>query len=110
MKLELLKLRTIEGRYLDGSVHRVHLGIRGENIQIGTSGLRTTVSIKEVLGNTTQLFVRLEEKGQDVIVSIPERNDLIPGDVVHICFNEKFVHLFDKDSEASIMSREYGNK
>ena len=109
LQLELSKLRTIEDRYLDGNVHSVHLGIRGENIQIGISGLRTTVSIKEVLGNTTQLFVRLEEKGNDVIVSVPERNFLLPGDVVYINFDEKFVHLFDKDTEFSIMSREYGN-
>ena len=109
LQLELSKLRTIEDRYLDGNVHSVHLGIRGENIQISTSGLRTTVSIKEVLGNTTQLFVRLEEKGNDVIVSVPERNCLLPGDIVYINFDEKFIHLFDKDTEFSIMSREYGN-
>ena len=109
LQLELSKLRTIEDRYLDGNVHSVHLGIRGENIQISTSGLRTTVSIKEVLGNTTQLFVRLEEKGNDVIVSVPERNCLLPGDIVYINFDEKFIHLFDKDTEISIMSREYGN-
>ena len=62
------------------------------------------------MGNTTQLFIRLDEKGNDIIVSVPERNDLMPGDIVHITFNEKFVHLFDKESEESIMSREYGNK
>ena len=110
VSLDLSALRTIQDEYLDGNSHTVYLGARSENIKIGETGIKTTLSIKEVLGNTTQLFVRLEEKGQDVIVSIPERNDLIPGDVVHICFNEKFVHLFDKDSEVSIMSREYGNK
>ena len=31
------------------------------------------------------------------------------GDTVKIKLNEKFVHLFDKESELSIMSREYGN-
>ena len=55
-------------------------------------------------------FVRLEEKGSDIIVSVPERNTLTPGDVVHINFDEKFVHLFDKDTENSIMSRDYGNE
>ena len=108
--LDLPSLRTIKEEYLDGNSHRVYLGARGENIKIGDSGIKTTLSIKEVLGNTTQLFVRLEEKGSDVIVSVPERNELVPGDVVYINFNERFVHLFDKDSELSIMSREYGNK
>ncbi len=109
-QLNLSQLRTIQDKYLDGNVHSVYLGARSENIKIGETGLRTTLSIKEVLGNTTQLFVRLEEKGQDIIVSVSERNDLMPGDVVNIRFNESFVHLFDKETELSIMSREYGNK
>ena len=109
-EFELSKLRTIKDEYLDGEVHSVYLGARSENIQIGEGGIKTSLSIKEVLGNTTQLFVRLEEKGNDVIISVPERNELMPGDVVHINFAEKFIHLFDKDSECSIMSREYGNK
>ncbi len=108
--LDLSELRTIQSKYLDGKVHKVYLGIRGENITVGESGIKATLSIKEVLGNTTQLFVRLGEKGDDVIVSVPERNDLMPGDAVHIEFNEKFVHLFDRDTELSVMSREYGNK
>ena len=108
--LELAKLRTIEEKFLDGNVHSVYLGARGENISIGEGGIKTTLSIKEVLGNTTQLFVRMSEKGNDIIVSVAERNSILPGEVVYINFNEEFVHLFDKDSEASIMSREYGNK
>ena len=108
--LDLSKMRCIEGKYLDGNSHRVYLGARGENISLCDSGIKTTLSIKEVLGNTTQLFVRITEKGSDVIVSVPERNGLTPGETVYINFNERFVHLFDKESECSIMSREYGNK
>ena len=108
--LELSKLRTIEDKYLDGKVHSVYLGARSENIRIGESGIKATLSIKEVLGNTTQLFLRLSDKGQDIIVSVSERNGLAPGDVVYINFNERFVHLFDKETECSIMTREYGNK
>ena len=110
VKLELSKLRTIQDKYLDGQKHRVYLGARGENIKVDNTGIRTTLTIKEVLGNTTQLFVRLREKDNDFIVSVPERNDLRPGDVVNISFIEKFVHLFDVETELSIMSREYGNK
>ena len=109
-ELKLANLRTIKDEYLDGKSHSVYLGVRGENIQIDNEGINATLSIKEVLGNTTQLFVRLDEKSNDVIVSVPERNDLVPGDTVHIKFNEKFIHLFDKETELSIMSREYGNK
>ena len=110
VKLQLSKLRTIQEKYLDGNTHKVCLGARSENIKLGETGVKATLTIKEVLGNTTQLFVRLEEKGHDFIVTVPERNDLIPGDLVNIQFNEKFIHLFDIESEESIMSREYGNE
>ena len=110
VKLDLSKLRTIQDKYLDGNVHSVYLGIRGENIRVDEAGIKATLTIKEVLGNTTQLFLRLEEKGRDFIVSVPERNNLMPGDTVDVSFNESFVHLFDKETELAIMSREYGNK
>ena len=110
IQLELSKLRTIQSKYLDGRVHSVCLGARSENIKISNAGIKATLSIKEILGNTTQLFVSLEDKGNDVIISVPERNNLMPGDIVHIRFDERFVHLFDKETEMSIMSREYGNK
>ncbi|MBE6532556.1 MAG: ATP-binding cassette domain-containing protein [Ruminococcaceae bacterium] len=110
VRLALSELRTIQDEYLDGNSHSVYLGVRGENVKLDESGIKATLSIKEVLGNTTQLFLRLEEKGSDFIVSVPERNDLMPGDAVNIKFMEKFVHLFDKETELSIMSREYGNK
>ena len=110
IQLELSKLRSIQEEYLDGNAHSVYLGARGENMKVDEKGVKATLTIKEVLGNTTQLFLHLEEKGNDFIVSVPERNDLLPGDVVNIKFNEKFIHLFDKESEQSIMTREYGNK
>ena len=108
--LSLAELRTIEKKYLDGETHRVWLGIRGENIQLDDQGVQATLTIKEVLGNTTQLFLHLGEGGDDFIVSVAERNALVPGDSVGIKLAERFVHLFDKETEQSIMSREYGNQ
>lgn len=107
--LSLKELRTIDKAYLDGEEHEVILGIRGENVSVAKTGIKTKLVIKEVLGNTTQLFVRLENKGEDYIVTVPERNDLVAGDTVNLKFNEKFVHLFDVKTELSIMKREYGN-
>ena len=108
--LDLSKLRTIQDKYLDGNTHSVYLGARGENIRVAEDGVKASLTIKEVLGNTTQLFLSLGAKDCDFIVSVPERNNLMPGDVVSVQFNESFVHLFDKETELSIMSREYGNK
>ena len=107
---DISKLRTIEDKYLDGNSHSVYLGIRGENVKVSDDGIKASLTIKEVLGNTTQLFLKLSEKDQDFIVSVPERNDLRAGDTVNVSFDERFVHLFDKETELSIMSREYGNK
>lgn len=109
LKLSLAKLRTIDKRYLDGGEHALTLGVRGENLHIAKTGLETTLSIKEVLGNTTQLFVRLAGCEADYIVCVPERNDLRPEDKVVISFEEKHVHLFDKESEKSVMQRTIGN-
>ena len=108
--MPLSELRTINSEYLDGEAHSVYLGARSENIKISDEGIKTTLSIKEVLGNTTQLFVHLDGQENDVIVSVSDRNALIPGDVVRVNFSERFVHLFDKETECSIMTREYGNK
>ena len=109
INLDLSKLRSIQKGYLDGNAHRVYLGVRGENIKLDASGIKAALTIKEVLGNTTQLFLRFGDRDDDFIVSVPERNSLIPGDTVGIGFAESFVHLFDKETELSIMSREYGN-
>ena len=109
ISLNLKELRKIDKAYLDGQEHQVVLGARGENISLAKKGIQTKLVIKEILGNTTQLFVRLEEKGDDYIVAVPERNDLVAGDTVTIKFNERFVHMFDKQTELSIMSREIGN-
>ena len=109
VSLKLAELRHIEEKYLDGNSHSVYLGARGENIRLDDCGIKASLTIKEVLGNTTQLFLRLNEKDQDFIVSVPERNGLVPGESVGISFAERYVHLFDRETELSIMSREYGN-
>ena len=66
--------------------------------------------IKEVLGNTTQLFVRLGGADNDYIISVPERTKYEAGDGIYITFNERNVHLFDAETELSVMGREAGNK
>ena len=111
---DLAKLRGINEAYLDGEAHEVTLGIRGENITVsdkkGGNGLETSLTVKEVLGGTTQLFVKLAQDGPDYIVSVAGRTEIDAGDKVYITFDEHYVHLFDKTSEQSIMNREYGNK
>jgi len=108
--LLLSELRRINPEYLDGTPHRVYLGIRGENVKLDAEGVEASLTIKEVLGNTTQLFLTVGGSEGDFIVSVPERNSLAPGDTVRVKFAERFVHLFDKETELSVMSREFGNQ
>ena len=106
---DLANMRTIKPEYLDGEEHEVTLGIRGENVTIDEKGLATTLTIKEILGNTTQMFVKLTQDSADTIVCVNERNDYRAGDEVKIVFDERRIHLFDKQTELAIMNREFGN-
>ena len=106
----LSKLRTIDKKYLGGEEHELTLGVRGENISVKKDGLDATVTLKEVLGNTTQLFIKIDGDDKDYIVCVPDRNDMQPSDAVKISFDEKHIHLFDKQTELSVMSRAIGNK
>ena len=109
-KYDLAKMRKIKAEYLDGGEHEVTLGIRGENIAVGDGGLTTKLSIKEILGNTTQMFVKLTPDGADSVVCVNERNDYRQGDEVKLLFDDKRVHLFDRQTELAIMDRLYGNE
>ena len=109
VKYDLSKLRTIKQEYLDGNEHKIILGVRGENISLASGGLKTSLTIKEVLGNTTQLFVHLNEESKDFVVCVSDRVGYESGDEVSVTFDEKYLHMFDGETEASIMSREYGN-
>ena len=110
IEFNLDKLRNINKEYLDGEEHGVTLGVRGESIAVSSkkkdNSVPVKLSVKEVLGNTTQLFVKLDGVEADYILSIPERSQYCAGDDLYISFNEKSVHLFDAETEVSIMGRE----
>ena len=106
---KLGNLRKIKPEYLDGEQHKATLGVRGENITTVKKGLKTNLTLKEVLGNTTQLFVHLTEDSRDFVVCVSERTDYNNGDEVNVAFNERYIHLFDCETEEAIMGREYGN-
>ena len=102
-------MRTIKEKYLDGNEHSVTLGIRGENMTLDEKGLTAKLSIKEILGNTTQMFVKITPDSADSIVCVNDRNEFRQGDSVKILLDERRIHLFDRDTELAIMTREYGN-
>ncbi|MDE7330063.1 MAG: ABC transporter ATP-binding protein, partial [Clostridia bacterium] len=95
----LANMRTIKEEYLDGKEHCVTLGIRGENISLDEKGLTAKLSIKEILGNTPQMFVKITPDSADSIVCVSDRNEFRQGDRVKILLDERRIHLFDKATE-----------
>lgn len=109
-QFDLTKMRRIQEEYLDGEEHEVILGIRGENIMLDERGLATRLTIKEILGNTTQMFVKLTQDGTDIVVCVNDRNHYRAGDEIKIRFEDQRIHLFDRDTELSVLERAYGNE
>ena len=109
LQYNLANMRTIEEEYLDGSEHELILGIRGENITLDKNGLKTKLIIKEILGNTIQMFVKLTSDSPDCVVCSNERNDYKAGDEISVVFDEKRIHFFNKETECAVMKRAFGN-
>ena len=113
-EFNLDKLRKINEEYLDGNEHRLTLGMRGESISVSEKQIENsvpvTLSVKEVLGNVTQLFFKLDGEENDYVISVPGRSTFGEGGLLYISFSEKNIHLFDAETEQSVMGRQTGNK
>ncbi|MBQ6921087.1 MAG: ATP-binding cassette domain-containing protein [Bacilli bacterium] len=111
VKLPLKELEDIKDEYIDGSEKELVLGVRGEHIVIGSSGVEATVSFVEILGNTTNILCKLDDSDIEFNVTVQERSELNSGDKVKVSFSGKNVHLFDKESGRTIYKFDLeGNK
>ena len=99
--------------YLDGT-KEVILGIRSENIKLKKSknSVQMKVSHIEELGNETLIYGDLDldnesivDSSTRVIVKAPGFLDVEPNSIIDISFDNSFIHLFDKESEDSILKR-----
>lgn len=108
LAFDLKAMRTVREDILDGAEHKVVMGARGESIEIAQDGLAVSVSIKEVLGDNTHLFVRL--CGEEYIVCLNDRVAYSPSETVKLAFNEKKLHFFDAESGESLLGRSFENK
>lgn len=105
LSFDVKKMRPIEERYLDGEEHALTLGIRAEHIALSKTGLSTILSIYEILGSVTHLFVHLDGFDKDYIVSVNERAGFQSGDTLHLSMPEEKIHLFDAETGDSILGR-----
>ncbi len=104
-RLDAKKMRKIDESYLDGKEHQVIFGIRAEHLKLSTNGLKANVSVYEVLGSSSQIYASLDKEDEEVVVVSNHIKSYVNGDVIHLDFDEKDVHLFDKDSQNSILKR-----
>ena len=96
------KFKKIKKEYLTKDTKKLVLGIRAEHISIGSKGIPAVVNFVEVLGNTVNIICKLEKCDSEFSITVQERIDLKPKDNIFVNFDAKNVHLFDKESEATI--------
>ncbi|MBD5585095.1 MAG: sn-glycerol-3-phosphate ABC transporter ATP-binding protein UgpC [Clostridia bacterium] len=104
--------------YLDGKT-KVYIGLRPEDASIaeenaksGNAVIKVKVSHKEELGSETLIYgdINLDGDGYGesstriIIKDIGER-EVRSGDVLNVALNLNRVHLFDKETEASVLPR-----
>ena len=102
IKYKLKDLRDIQDEYINGEEKQLILGVRAEHISIDKKGIKALVNFVEILGNTTNIICKLDNSDVEFSISVQERSELVPGDKIHINFDIKNCHLFDKEKETSI--------
>ena len=103
------------GKYADGVEHDVILGIRPEHVKLVKKGdkgaIPLTIEVNEMMGSEFHIHALMQD-GSKVIVRIPtiqlseeERQHMVPDQVIYALFEEKAIHLFDPDTEISLLRK-----
>ncbi len=104
--------------YLDGQ-SKVYIGLRAESVSINPevvknskSKIKVRVSHKEELGNQTLVYGDINMDGDGytesstrIIISADGMVEIKSGDVIDAALDISKVHLFDKETEVSILPR-----
>lgn len=104
--------------YLDGK-SRVYIGLRAESVSINPevvkaskSKIKVRVSHKEELGNQTLVYGDINMQGDGytesstrIIINMDAACDFKAGDIIDAALDITKVHLFDKETEVSILPR-----
>ena len=108
------KLIKIEPSYLDGK-KEVILGIRAENIVLKKSNnsIKMRVSHIEELGNETLIYGDIDLNNDSIrdnnktrtIVKVSGFKEIESNSIIDITLDSSFIHLFDSETEESILKR-----
>ena len=105
----------IHSSYLDGETV-VSFGIRPEHIMLNKEGrgLKFIVTNVEHLGNETIVYGKLgdhlgeftmKDEGNNIVVKVIDRDDIVVDDVVYAEPNPAKVHFFDAKTEVTLMNK-----
>ena len=111
-------LYKAQPKYLDG-YKKVYIGLRAEDISLAPKDIKNSkavinikVSHKEELGSETLLYGDINMDGDGygesstrIIVKDNSGKQLQAGDIVQAALNIDRVHLFDKETELSVLPR-----
>jgi sn-glycerol 3-phosphate transport system ATP-binding protein len=93
MNLVQLDGGRIAGSEVDSGVRAAQLGLRPENIQLGSSGVAATVQGCEYLG--ADLVLRCAIGSQSLLVRADGQTDMAPGQPVWLRWSPGDAHAFD---------------
>ncbi len=108
MTVPAKEMRKMKEEYRDGKPHKLLVGVRAEHIELAETGLTTKLSISEVLGSNTNLFVHFDGHDKDYIVSVENKGTIMEsGTTLHLRFKHDKIHLFDAETSESILERNF---
>lgn len=102
------KIRIRAARVAKPEAKEVYLGIRSEDVYIDENGLPAKVRMIETLGSETLIYLDFGGgetivDSDNFIVKIQGRVPYAVGDTVRISFNTDKIHLFERETEESIL-------
>ena len=113
IKLPFERVSKVHDSYLHGE-QEVILGIRPEHIAISEkeTGLKCVVATVEHLGNECIVYgtigaengeFTMKDEGKNITVKTVEGTPIDAGDVINLEINPEKIHLFNKETEITLM-------
>jgi len=108
-----IKLPEGKAKKLEGSEYvgkEVVMGIRPENVHdeaiylesMADSAVDAKVEVVEMLGSETLLYMIIDDV--EFTARVNPRTKARPGDIIKVAFDTNKIHLFDKETERTIMN------
>ncbi len=91
----------------------VYMGIRPENIHDDAAFISNSpdsvidvdVEVVELMGSETYLYLKTTGKDGNIVARVDPRSVSRTGDKIKVAFDVNRLHFFDKDTEATILTR-----